>query len=83
MVPYQSASLGHTDAHIGASPSDERSVHLFALELDPKMDTFRSDPRYARVVARYAEQPSAASTVAAGHAVDQDIDRPSTEELSG
>ena len=28
MVPYQSASLGHTDAHIGLSPSEVRSVHM-------------------------------------------------------
>ena len=27
-VPYQSASLGHTDAHIGAYPSEVRSVHM-------------------------------------------------------
>src|SRR5512138_3653813 len=28
MVPYHSASLGQTDAHIGGSPSDVRSVHM-------------------------------------------------------
>jgi len=27
-VPYHSASLGHTDAHIGLSPSLVRSVHM-------------------------------------------------------
>ena len=27
-VPYHSASLGHTDAHIGFRPSDVRSVHM-------------------------------------------------------
>ena len=28
IVPYHSASLGHTDAHIGLSPSEVRSVHM-------------------------------------------------------
>ena len=27
-VPYHSASLGHTDAHIGVRPSEVRSVHM-------------------------------------------------------
>jgi len=36
---------------------EENSAGLFALEVDPKMDGFRSDPRYARLVRTFACGP--------------------------
>src|SRR4029453_12923316 len=44
IVPYQSASLGHTEAHIGVSPSEERSVHMSHFIIWSKSATYLGTP---------------------------------------
>ena len=44
IVPYHSASLGHTDAHIGVSPSEVRSVHMSHFIIWSKSATYLGTP---------------------------------------